>query len=192
MTEFKLLSALFFSIHVSLCTTLFSRLAFLAFLRISFGILLLSFAAFVVFFKIRCKGSSSRLASLGLAQQPLHVSNRSTGGPGPGAINHGICHLDLAYHCGLLAKEISDMARRNSWTLSARSGGSHPFFIWMIGWRQSSSRLAFSSRALTSAISRSESSSRTLGISLLCRTIMPNSLSGGSFRADANLASASA
>ncbi|MQL69814.1 hypothetical protein Taro_002119 [Colocasia esculenta] len=28
-------------------------------------------------------------------------------GPDPGAIDHGICHLDLAYHCGLLAKEIS-------------------------------------------------------------------------------------
>ncbi|MQL72820.1 hypothetical protein Taro_005154 [Colocasia esculenta] len=28
-------------------------------------------------------------------------------GPDPGAIDHGICHLDLTYHCGLLAKEIS-------------------------------------------------------------------------------------
>ncbi|MQM00111.1 hypothetical protein Taro_032842 [Colocasia esculenta] len=28
-------------------------------------------------------------------------------GPDPGAIDHGICHLDLAYHCSLLAKEIS-------------------------------------------------------------------------------------
>ncbi|MQL99239.1 hypothetical protein Taro_031966, partial [Colocasia esculenta] len=30
-------------------------------------------------------------------------------GPGPdsGAIDHGICHLDLAHHCGLLAKGIS-------------------------------------------------------------------------------------
>ncbi|MQL78992.1 hypothetical protein Taro_011424 [Colocasia esculenta] len=27
-------------------------------------------------------------------------------GPDPGAIDHGIYHLDLAYHCGLLAKEI--------------------------------------------------------------------------------------
>ncbi|MQL79935.1 hypothetical protein Taro_012368 [Colocasia esculenta] len=27
--------------------------------------------------------------------------------PDPGAIDHGICHLDLAYRCGFLAKEIS-------------------------------------------------------------------------------------
>ncbi|MQL89740.1 hypothetical protein Taro_022321 [Colocasia esculenta] len=28
-------------------------------------------------------------------------------GPDPRAIDHGICHSGLAYHCGLLAKEIS-------------------------------------------------------------------------------------
>ncbi|MQL82520.1 hypothetical protein Taro_014992 [Colocasia esculenta] len=70
-----------------------------------------------------CWGWSSR----GFARQLLQISSYSTGmarrpgrhqpelyvsgllpdlgpGPDPGAIDHGICHSGLAYHCGLLAK----------------------------------------------------------------------------------------